>query len=58
MDDAVEPVIEAGLVDLIEPEHFRLTDEVSLFPTPGHTPGHVSVLHRVARQAARSSPAT
>jgi Metallo-beta-lactamase superfamily. len=23
-----------------------LTDEVTLFPTPGHTPGHVSVLIR------------
>jgi glyoxylase-like metal-dependent hydrolase (beta-lactamase superfamily II) len=43
MHDAVDPVIEAGLVDYIGPEH-KLTDEVSLFPTPGHTPGHVSVL--------------
>ena len=43
MDDAVMPVLEAGLVEFIEPD-FRLTDEVSLIPTPGHTPGHVSVL--------------
>ena len=40
--DAVEPVMEAGLVDFIEP-NAKLTDEVSLFPTPGHTPGHVSI---------------
>src|SRR5262249_39063058 len=40
--DAVEPVMEAGLVDFIEPT-VKLTEEVSLFPTPGHTPGHVSI---------------
>jgi len=45
MHDAIDPVIAAGLVDFIGPEH-ALTDEVSLFPTPGHTPGHVSVLIR------------
>jgi glyoxylase-like metal-dependent hydrolase (beta-lactamase superfamily II) len=40
--DSVRPVVEAGLVDLVEPDH-RITDEVWLEPTPGHTPGHVSV---------------
>jgi glyoxylase-like metal-dependent hydrolase (beta-lactamase superfamily II) len=40
--DSVAPVWEAGLVDLVEVDH-RLCDEVSLVPTPGHTPGHVSV---------------
>lgn len=45
MDDSITPVIEAGLVDFIGPHH-EITDEVSLFPTPGHTPGHVSVLIR------------
>jgi glyoxylase-like metal-dependent hydrolase (beta-lactamase superfamily II) len=40
--DAIDPVVEAGLVDLIAPEH-QVCTEVSLFPTPGHTPGHVSV---------------
>ena len=35
----------AGLVDYITPD-YQVTDEVSLFPTPGHTPGHVSVLIR------------
>jgi len=43
--DSVDPVLEAGLVDFIDPD-FLLTDEVSLIPTPGHTPGHVSVLIR------------
>jgi glyoxylase-like metal-dependent hydrolase (beta-lactamase superfamily II) len=45
MHDAIDPVIAAGLVDFIGPEH-KITDEVTLFPTPGHTPGHVSVLIR------------
>ncbi len=43
--DSVDPIVAAGLVDYIEADH-RVTDEVSLFPTPGHTPGHVSVLIR------------
>ncbi|HEY1259269.1 MAG TPA: MBL fold metallo-hydrolase, partial [Stellaceae bacterium] len=40
--DSVAPVYDAGLVDLVETDH-RVCDEVSLIPTPGHTPGHVSV---------------
>jgi glyoxylase-like metal-dependent hydrolase (beta-lactamase superfamily II) len=40
--DSVQPVADAGLVDLVESDH-HLTDEVWLEPTPGHTPGHVSV---------------
>jgi glyoxylase-like metal-dependent hydrolase (beta-lactamase superfamily II) len=42
MADSVRPVVEAGLVDLIDWEH-QVCDEVSLMPTPGHTPGHVSI---------------
>src|SRR5205814_4152369 len=40
--DSVTPVWEAGLVDLVETDH-RICSEVSLVPTLGHTPGHVSV---------------
>ncbi len=40
--DSVQPVIDAGLVDFVSSEH-RITDEVWLEPSPGHTPGHVSV---------------
>jgi glyoxylase-like metal-dependent hydrolase (beta-lactamase superfamily II) len=40
--DSVRPVFDAGLVDLVDAEH-QLCDEVWLEPTPGHTPGHVSV---------------
>jgi len=42
IEDSVRPVIEAGLVELVEANR-RLTGEVWLEPTPGHTPGHVSV---------------
>ena len=49
--DSVDPIVQAGLADFIDPD-FQLTDEVSLIPTPGHTPGHVSVLIRSAGQQA------
>jgi glyoxylase-like metal-dependent hydrolase (beta-lactamase superfamily II) len=45
--DSVRPVVEAGLVDFVD-EHYQLCDEVKLEPTPGHTPGHVSVHIRSA----------
>ena len=51
LNDAVDPVIAAGLVEFIDPD-FQLTDEVSLIPTPGHTPGHVSVLIQSRGQSA------
>ena len=51
MDDSVVPILDAGLVEFIDPD-FRLTDEVSLIPTPGHTPGHVSVLIQSRGQSA------
>jgi len=41
--DSIVPVVEAGLVDLVEMDQ-RISDEIRLVPTPGHTPGHVSVL--------------
>ncbi|MFZ8890267.1 MAG: MBL fold metallo-hydrolase [Pseudomonadales bacterium] len=39
--DSVAPVVEAGLVDLVETTHV-VCPEVSLVPTLGHTPGHVA----------------
>ena len=45
LTDAIEPITAAGLAEFIDPG-FQLTDELSLIPTPGHTPGHVSVLIR------------
>ncbi len=40
--DSVTPIVDAGLADLVETEH-RICDEISLIPSVGHTPGHVSV---------------
>jgi glyoxylase-like metal-dependent hydrolase (beta-lactamase superfamily II) len=40
--DSVRPVVEAGLVDLVDMQH-QVCSQVCLEPTPGHTPGHVSV---------------
>ena len=42
LDDSVRPVFESGLADLVESDA-RITDEIRLEPTPGHTPGHHSV---------------
>ena len=44
-EDSILPIIESDLVQMVETDH-QITDEVSLVPTPGHTPGHVSVLIR------------
>lgn len=41
--DSVAPVIDAGQVDMVAPDH-RLSDEVRFESTPGHTPGHISLV--------------
>jgi glyoxylase-like metal-dependent hydrolase (beta-lactamase superfamily II) len=41
--DSVQPVIDAGLAELVDFDHV-ICPEVRLIPTTGHTPGHVSVL--------------
>ncbi len=43
LGDSVQPVFDHGLATLVEMNH-RISDEIRLTPTPGHTPGHVSVL--------------
>ena len=43
LGDSVQPVFDAGLAELVETNH-RLSPEIWLEPTPGHTPGHVSVM--------------
>jgi glyoxylase-like metal-dependent hydrolase (beta-lactamase superfamily II) len=45
LPDALQPVIDAGLADFIDADH-DVCEEISLISTPGHTPGHVSVLIR------------
>lgn len=42
MADSVRPILDAGLADLVEMDH-RISESIWLEPTPGHTPGHVSV---------------
>ncbi len=42
MKDSVLPIIEAKQADLVESDH-AIDDELRLEPTPGHTPGHVSL---------------
>jgi glyoxylase-like metal-dependent hydrolase (beta-lactamase superfamily II) len=41
--DSIRPIIEAGVANLVE-TNAELFPGVRLLPTPGHTPGHVSVL--------------
>lgn len=49
--ESVLPIIEAGLADFVEVDH-RISDDVSLMPTTGHTPGHVSVVIRSEGESA------
>ena len=42
IEDSVQPIFDAGQAVIVAQQH-QVTDEVSLQPTPGHTPGHVSV---------------
>ncbi|MGO8914238.1 MAG: MBL fold metallo-hydrolase [Bradyrhizobium sp.] len=40
--DSVKPIMDAGRADLVASD-IRLCDEIALIPTPGHSPGHLSV---------------
>jgi len=41
--DSVQPIFDAKLAEMVETNH-RISPEIRLMPTPGHTPGHVSVV--------------
>lgn len=42
--DSITPVRQAGQFDLVDTETpVEIADGVELIPTPGHTPGHMSV---------------
>ena len=41
--DSVQPIFDAGLAQEVEMTH-RVSPEIRLMPTTGHTPGHVSVV--------------
>ena len=40
--DSVAPIAEAGLADLVSSD-YRITDEITMIPSPGHSPGHMSI---------------
>ncbi len=42
-ETSIQPIIDAGSAIFVDTDH-RLTGEVRLMASPGHTPGHVSVL--------------
>jgi glyoxylase-like metal-dependent hydrolase (beta-lactamase superfamily II) len=41
-NDSVRPIVDAGLAELVASDQ-RITDEITLIPTPGHSPGHFSL---------------
>jgi glyoxylase-like metal-dependent hydrolase (beta-lactamase superfamily II) len=43
LSDSVKPILDAGLAELVDFDH-RISPELRLTPTTGHTPGHVSVM--------------
>lgn len=40
--DSVQPIVAAGRADLVASDA-AICDEITLIPTPGHSPGHVSL---------------
>lgn len=43
LGDSIKPIFDAGLVELVALDEV-ITPEIRLTPSPGHTPGHVSVI--------------
>jgi glyoxylase-like metal-dependent hydrolase (beta-lactamase superfamily II) len=41
-EDSVRPIVDAGKADLVTPGDI-ICEEMTLLPTPGHSPGHMSV---------------
>src|SRR3984893_7938764 len=41
-NDSVKPIMDAGKAELIPSDH-RLAAEITVIPTPGHSPGHMSL---------------
>lgn len=42
-EQSIQPIVDAGLMDLVDWDE-QVCAEVRLEPTPGHTPGHVSIV--------------
>jgi len=51
MADSIAPIFDAGLAQTVELDH-RISPELRLIPTTGHTPGHVSVMIESKGEAA------
>ena len=43
IEESVQPIFDCNLADLVNSDH-QVCPEIRLISTPGHTPGHVSVL--------------
>lgn len=41
--DTIDPILDAGLAEFIEPNHV-VTEEVRFIPTHGHSPSHMSIV--------------
>jgi glyoxylase-like metal-dependent hydrolase (beta-lactamase superfamily II) len=41
-NDSVKPIVDAGKAELVAGDAM-LADEITLIPTPGHSPGHISI---------------
>jgi glyoxylase-like metal-dependent hydrolase (beta-lactamase superfamily II) len=54
LNESVQPIFDAGLAQLVDQDH-RLSSEIRLVPTSGHTPGHVSVVIESAGERAMIS---
>ena len=52
--DSVNPVLEAGLADLVENDH-EIESGIQIVPAPGHTPGNVVIQLNDGRRAALMS---
>jgi glyoxylase-like metal-dependent hydrolase (beta-lactamase superfamily II) len=46
-NDSVKPIVDAGRAELVASDQ-QLSDEITLIPTPGHSPGHMSILIKSA----------
>ncbi len=50
-NDSVVPIIKEGLAQFVKTD-YKIDKNISLIPTPGHTPGHVSILIESKRKRA------
>lgn len=50
--DSVNPIVDAGLATLLDTGDTEPVNGFTLYPTPGHSPGHVSIVFRSAGETA------